>query len=416
MRDQRQTAAGLLTHRHHFFAEKTIDYRIKKYIIYLYRIIFYIMKGVMGMMYEELDTPALLIDKRVMMENVAAMQQYADRQHVKLRPHTKTHKTPALAKLQEEKGASGITVAKVGEAEVMAAHGLKDIFIANQIVGETKLKRIRKLAESIQISFGIDCVEHVKQIEQVFRESEKKAEVLIEIEVGEGRSGVIEERDFCHILEAIQTSDAVHLKGIFSHDGHTYQAESKAHCQTLYNEAVNRTLRFAQIAEEAGMPLEVVSIGSTPPFLFQFDIPKGVTEIRPGTYILMDASQSNVIGTYSHCAASVLTTVISKPTERRVITDVGAKGLTAQTRTKGLTKTEGLGKVKEYDDVFVSSVFDEHAIIYHEGFRQSVQIGEKVQIIPNHICPAVNLHEKAYLIQDGEVVEELEISCKGKLQ
>ncbi len=83
------------------------------------------------MMYEELDTPALLIDKRVMMENVAAMQQYADRQHVKLRPHTKTHKTPALAKLQEEKGASGITVAKVGEAEVMAAHGLKDIFIAN---------------------------------------------------------------------------------------------------------------------------------------------------------------------------------------------------------------------------------------------------------------------------------------------
>lgn len=368
------------------------------------------------MTYDELDTPALLIDKQVMMENLIAMQQYADRQQVKLRPHTKTHKTPGLAKMQEEMGASGLTVAKVGEAEVMAAHGLTDIFIANQIVGETKLKRIRKLAESIHISFGIDCVEHVYQIEDVFRGAEKKAEVLIEIEVGEERSGVIEESDFCQILQAIKTCDFVHLKGIFSHDGHTYKAESKAHCQTLYEDAVNRTLRFAQIATEAGMMLDVVSIGSTPPFLFQFDIPKGVTEIRPGTYIFMDASQSNVIGTFSHCAATVLTTVISKPTKTRVITDVGAKGLTAQTRTKGLTQTKGLGKVKDYEDVFVSSVFDEHAIIYHEGFRQTVQIGEKVQIIPNHICPAVNLHEKAYLIQDDEVVEELDIACKGKLQ
>lgn len=373
-------------------------------------------KGDMMMTYDELDTPALLIDKRVMMENIAVMQQYADGQQVKLRPHTKTHKTPRLAKVQEEMGASGMTVAKVGEAEVMASYGLTDIFIANQIVGETKLKRIRKLAESIHISFGIDCVEHVHQIEDVFRKAEKKAEVLIEIEVGEERSGVIEESDFRQILQAIQTCEFVHLKGIFSHDGHTYKAESKAHCQALYEDAVNRTLQFAQIAEEAGMVLEVVSIGSTPPFLFQFDIPKGVTEIRPGTYILMDASQSNVLGTFSHCAATVLTTVISKPTKSRVITDVGAKGLTAQTRTKGLTKTKGLGKVKEYDDVFVSSVFDEHAIIYHEDFRQSVDIGEKVQIIPNHICPVVNLHEKAYLIQDGEVVEELVVACKGKLQ
>ncbi len=373
-------------------------------------------KGDMMMTYDELDTPALLIDKRVMMENIAVMQQYADGQQVKLRPHTKTHKTPRLAKVQEEMGASGMTVAKVGEAEVMASHGLTDIFIANQIVGETKLKRIRKLAESIHISFGIDCVEHVHQIEDVFRKAEKKAQVLIEIEVGEERSGVIEESDFRQILQAIQTCEFVHLKGIFSHDGHTYKAESKAHCQALYEDAVNRTLQFAQIAEEAGMVLEVVSIGSTPPFLFQFDIPKGVTEIRPGTYILMDASQSNVLGTFSHCAATVLTTVISKPTKSRVITDVGAKGLTAQTRTKGLTKTKGLGKVKEYDDVFVSSVFDEHAIIYHEDFRQSVEIGEKVQIIPNHICPVVNLHEKAYLIQDGEVVEELVVACKGKLQ
>ena len=103
--------------------------------------------------------------------------------------------------------------------------------------------------------------------------------------------------------------------------------------------------------------------------MLKFEIPKGVTEIRPGTYIFMDSSQANVIGTYDRCAASVLTTVISKPTNERVITDVGAKGITAQTRSKGHTATKGLGKIKEFDDVYVHGVFDEHAIIYNEDFR-----------------------------------------------
>lgn len=184
----------------------------------------------------------------------------------------------------------------------------------------------------------------------------------------------------------------------------------------MYIESVERTLYFSKIATDEGFNLEVVSIGSTPPFLLGFDIPKGITEIRPGTYILMDASQSGVIGSFHRAAASVLTTIISKPTEERVITDVGAKGITAQTRTEGLTATKGLGKIKEFDDVFIHSVFDEHSIIYNKDFNQKIQIGDKVQIIPNHICPVSNLHEKAYLINDGKVIEEIIIECRGKLQ
>lgn len=364
----------------------------------------------------QIDTPALLIEKDILNKNIQAMQEYANANKVNLRPHTKTHKMSKLAKLQEEAGAVGITVAKVGEAEVMAANGCTNIFIANEIVGKTKIERIRKLSETIDISFGIDSVYQVNEIEEVFQGSAKKAQVLVEIEVGEERSGVIEEEDFRTLLESVKNSANLHFKGVFSHDGHTYKAESVEECIELYKESVSRTLRFADIAREIELNPEVISIGSTPPFLLKSEIPEGVTEIRPGTYILMDASQSNVIGTYETCAATVLTTIISKPTNERVITDVGAKGITAQTRTKGITATKGLGKIKEFDDVYVHGVFDEHAIIYNEVFREKVSIGDKVQIIPNHICPVSNLYEKAYLVSKGDVLEEILIEGRGRLQ
>lgn len=363
-----------------------------------------------------LDTPALLINKEILLDNINFMQQRANKNNVALRPHTKTHKMPYLAKLCVEAGAKGITVAKVGEAEVMAAHGIDDIFIANEIVGEIKLERIRKLSETIDISFGIDSIEHVRAIEKVFEGHSKKAQVLIEIEVGEERSGIIEEEDFINLVQYIKKCNNVNLKGIFSHDGNSYTAENIEDCRRIFMGSQVRTLRFAEIAEELGYELEVVSIGSTPSLMNDFEILKGVTEIRPGTYILMDASQGNAIGTYDRCAATVLTTVISKPTEERVITDVGAKGITAQTRSKGICATKGLGYIKDYDNVYIYDVYDEHAIIYNKKFREEIKIGDKVEIIPNHICPVCNLYDKAYLVSGKEVVQEIEIACRGKLR
>ncbi|WP_026865852.1 D-TA family PLP-dependent enzyme [Jeotgalicoccus marinus] len=368
------------------------------------------------MNYQEIDTPALLIDEAVLEKNLAYMSDYAKKQNVSLRPHTKTHKMPKLAQKQLQNGASGITVAKIGEAEIMAVYGINDIFIANQVAGKQKLERIKKLAETVDISFGVDSIAHIKEIEAVFEGAQKKAQILIEIEVGEERSGIIEVNDYKALLHEIKASNNIELKGIFSHDGHTYKAVDQADCLDVFNTATTRTLYFNDIASEMGFELETVSIGSTPPFMFGFDIPEGVTEIRPGTYILMDCSQSNAIGTYEHSAASVLTTIISKPTKERVITDVGAKGLTAQSRSKGLTTTTGFGKVKEYDDVHVHGVFDEHAIIYNEHFNQAINIGDKVRIIPNHICPVSNLYHKAYLLREGEVVDTLDIAAQGKLQ
>ncbi len=365
--------------------------------------------------YKDLDTPSLIINREIVMDNIKFMQDYADRHNVALRPHTKTHKMPYFAKVQRDAGAKGITVAKVGEAETMAANGIDDIFVANQIVGVKKLERVKKLSQSINIYIGIDCIEHVEAIEKVFDGEDKKAEVLIEIEVGENRSGIIEEEDFISLVNYIKTCNNVNLKGIFSHEGHSYAAKDIEDCREIYFASQRRTLRFAEIAEELGCKLEVVSIGSTPSTMHDFDILDGITEIRPGTYIFMDAAQANAIESYDRCAATVLATIISRPTEERVILDVGAKGLTAQTRTKGFSATKGLGYIKGFDNVYIHAVFDEHAIIYDKKFREQVQIGDKVEIIPNHICPVCNLYEKAYLVSKEELVEEIEISCRGKL-
>ena len=365
---------------------------------------------------KNLDTPSLLIDREIMLGNINHMQSFANKHNVNLRPHTKTHKMPALAKLQVQAGAKGIAVAKVGEAEVMAENGLTDIFIANEIVGEQKLNRIKKLAQTIDISFGVDSIEQIQMIERVFTDSNKPAQVLIEIEVGENRSGVIEEKDYIELVKYIMNCSHVNLKGIFSHDGHTYKAKDVEDCRVRYNLAQGRTLHFARLAEELGCKLETISIGSTPPFMFGFEVMEGITELRVGTYILMDVSQGNAIGTYSRCAASILTTVISKPTHERVIMDVGAKGLTMQTRNEGICATTGLGYIKNSDGVFINHMYDEHAIIYNEKFRNEISIGEKVEVIPNHICPVSNLYDVAYLVSGDQVVEEIPILARGKLQ
>ena len=293
---------------------------------------------------DQLDTPSLLIDRERLLKNLADMQRYADSYGVQLRPHTKTHKMPAIAKLQLQQGACGVAAAKTGEAEVLAENGLQDVFIANEIVGEQKLRRIAALAaRGVTISFSVDTPCQVTQAEQVFAAQNVSVPVLIEIEVGENRSGVIEEADFLTLLDTLRTCPHVIFGGIFSHDGNSYGAADLPALLALSEGAQRRTLRFAALAAAHGMPCRTVSYGATPTFMNHVPILPGITELRPGTYALMDASQGHAIGTLDRCAATVLATVISKPTDTRTILDVGAKGLTMQSRTEGICAVPGKG-------------------------------------------------------------------------
>ena len=364
--------------------------------------------------YQHIDTPALLIDEQALTSNIKYMQDYADKHGVKMRPHTKTHKMSYLAKLQLEAGAKGVAVAKIGEAEVFAQKGIDDIFIANEIVGEDKLKRIAELSKKITISFGIDSIFNVRQAEEVFAENNTVANVLVEIEVGENRSGVIEKSDFQNLLDELKQCSHVKLRGVFSHDGNSYHAKDADECKQIFIDSQIRTLEFAQMARDNGFDIDTVSIGSTPPFILGFDVVEGVTEVRIGTYILMDASQSNVIGTFDRCAATILTTVISKPTDERVITDAGAKSMTMQERSGGICATKGKGIIKNSGGIAVTSVYDEHGIIYSRKLHENVEIGDKIEIFPNHICPVCNLYDKAYLVSNGKIIKEVEVDARGK--
>ena len=363
----------------------------------------------------DLPTPALLIDRDRALENIRMMQEKADRLGLALRPHIKTHRMPYFAKLQMEAGACGIACAKIGEAEVMADAGIGDIFIANEVIGRDKYERLRDLARRVRVRAGIDNVVQLAQMEEAF-EGEKPLEVLIEYEVGEVRSGVVEDWQLTGLVSAIKASRNVVLKGIFSHEGHTYRAKDAADCRAKAKAAYERTVRAADIIRSMGVDIDTVSIGATPSVML-CDEPEqyeGVTELRLGTYIFFDVGQSNAIGDFSRCAATVLASVISKPYGDRVVLDAGAKALVSQNRPSGICATNGFGAVKGAEHITVDNLYDEHAVLNSAEFRDGVQIGDKVGIIPSHICPTVNLYDKAYLVSGGRVIGEIPVACRGR--
>ncbi|MDK2823211.1 MAG: hypothetical protein PWQ67_1478 [Clostridia bacterium] len=363
----------------------------------------------------ELDTPVLLIEKEIMQKNLRDMQVKANKSGVNLRPHTKTHRTPAIAKMQVEAGAKGITVAKVGEAEVMAEAGLKDIFIANEIYGKQKMERLKEVAKKVRVSIGVDNKEQVMALSEVFTDAGFPIEVLIEVEIGEKRSGLVPGEELVELAKFITNTPNVKFKGIFSHEGHTYGASSPEECVQLFKKSQEDTLYAAELIRKAGIELEVISMGATPSLMLGEILP-GITEIRPGTYILMDAAQGHAINDYSRCAITVLATVVSKPTPERVVLDTGVKALTAFTRNKGICFTPGFGIVKGFEDLRLDKLYDEHGLINNREASEKLKIGDKVEIIPNHVCPTCNLYDKIYLIKDDMVIDELPILCRGKSQ
>lgn len=364
--------------------------------------------------YQNIDTPALLIDLDIAQKNIESMQAKANSFGVALRPHTKTHKMPYLALKQIAAGARGITVAKIGEAEVMADAGIDDIFIANEIVGSVKYARLRQLAERIELSIGADNEKAVCDLDMALKGSAARIGLCIEVEVGEVRSGIEKIEDAVKLAQTIRKYEHLYFKGIFCHEGHCYKAETIDHCRDLARAVQERMLAFAQAIRDSEIEVEVVSIGSTPSMLVS-DILPGINEIRPGTYILMDAAQGQVVGDFGRCAASVLGTVMSIPTDERVITDTGAKALTAQKRTGGICNTPGNGLVKG-SSYRLQNVFDEHGIIIDRNFRNEVKLGDKTEIIPNHICPCVNLYNFAWIVSNGKILAKVPVAGRGKTQ
>lgn len=368
-----------------------------------------------GLAVEELDTPCVIIDLDKMKANIDRVVGFATQHGVKYRPHTKTHKIPAIAHLQLAAGASGITVARPGEAEVMAAAGIDDIFIAHIVVGAGKIRRMAALARRVRLAVGVDNLDQARMLSQVFRYEAAPLDVMIEIDTGHLRAGV--QPPAAPALAAqIARLPGLRVRGIFTHEGHDYYARSLDELATIAANAQQQMVTAGrQVSEVLGYRCWV-SIGSTPS-LASHVLLEGIDEIRPGTCVFYDAAQAGVLGHTDWCAATVMATVISTPAADRAVVDAGSKTLTSDRREgESLLATRGYGIIVGHPDLEIARLSEEHGVIVGAGAGHRFKVGDRVRIIPNHICTVINLRDHVYGVRDGRVEVIWEVAARGRSQ
>lgn len=347
----------------------------------------------------KLDTPAVLIDLDRVEANLKRVQDYADRNGLKLRPHIKTHKLPRFAKRAMELGAVGITVQKLGEAEVFADAGITEIFLPYNIIGPAKLARLKALHSRIHITVTADSAETVEGLSHTFAGAATPLTVLVECDTGMGRCGVQTPAAALALAEKIANSPGLHFGGLM-----TYPAAGQVEANAAWLAAARLGLTAA------GLPPAVVSNGGTPDIWRAHEV-TAATEHRPGTYIYMDRFQvAKGVGTFDDCALTVLATVVSRPTEDRAIVDAGSKSLTSD--LLGMT---GYGRIEAYPDAVITGLSEEHGTIDLSACANRPKIGDKLRIIPNHACVVSNLFDKVTLISGNAVVETVAVDARGRV-
>ena len=359
----------------------------------------------------ELDTPALLFDIDVIEGNIAEMASVASDAGVALRPHTKTHKSPVLARMQLDAGAAGITVAKLGEAEVMVDAGIDDLLIAYPLVGEIKLRRLRELLERARIRVSLDDVAVAEPIGRIGVDRGDAIPVLIEVDTGLHRMGGPAGTASADVAAEIARIPGIDVIGLLTHAGHAYRATDPDLLRTAAEREALDMVETADLCRKAGLDVRVVSVGSTPTARIAAGI-AGVTEIRPGTYVFNDVQQMRLgVATEQTCGARVLATVVARPTAERFVIDAGSKAFSSDGGDG--PPFPGRGVVVGRPDLVLDFMSEEHGV-GHITDGGGLAIGERLEVIPLHACSAVNLFDLAYGVRRDAVDREIPIAARGR--
>jgi len=362
---------------------------------------------------DELDTPSLVVDLEVLERNIGEMAAVAGAAGVRLRPHTKTHKAPQIARMQVEAGAAGITVAKLGEAEVMADAGLEDLLIAFPLVGERKLARLRELMERADVRVSLDAVEVAEGVGRVGKDLERDVPVLVEVDTGLHRMGRAAGDPSARLALDIASVPGVEVVGLLTHAGHAYRASDPDELLRIATREVLDLVDTAERCAREGLPIREISVGSTPTSRIAAAVP-GVTEIRPGTYVFNDVQQLRLgIATEETCAARVLATVVARPTAERFLIDGGTKSFSSDGGDG--PPFPGRGVVAGRPDLVLDFMSEEHGVGHLVG-DAGLRIGDRLEVIPLHVCSAVNLFDVAFGVRDRVVEREIVIAGRGKVQ
>jgi D-serine deaminase-like pyridoxal phosphate-dependent protein len=319
-----------------------------------------------------------------------------------LRPHVKTHKIPELAKMQVELGAVGITAAKPSEAAVMSAGGLDNIFIAYPIVSPQKADALMQLASTTELSVAVDSVEGAECMARSAAAHNSVLSILVEIDVGFGRCGVPDATSAVQLALTIEKMNGARFGGLMFYPGHMMVTPEK---QNELLPQVNRVVESAYAA---------LSGGSTPmaPRSTEFS---HLTEIRPGMYPLNDRNLvCGGFATLAECALSVMTTVASTAVPQRVILDGGSKTFSSDRLLTG--DHLGHGAVLEDSDAFFFGVSEEHGHLDISKSTRSYKLGERLRIIPNHVCATINMHDRIYGIRGEDVETVWNVAARGRVQ
>jgi D-serine deaminase-like pyridoxal phosphate-dependent protein len=359
----------------------------------------------------ELETPAVVVDLDVMERNLSRVADYCRQHRLLLRPHTKSHKIPELAKRQVASGATGITVAKIGEAEVMLSAGITDILIAYPIVGAEKTRRLAEFAERARISVSLDSEEAALAISEAATRQGSKVEILVELDVGFHRCGVNNETEAVTLAKKIAALPGLEFKGLMFFPGHFgVPPEQRAALRIGVNEFLERTLEA--FAREK-IPLSIVSGGSTPT-AYEGSLFHGVNEVRPGMYIFNDRSTAGIsAASLNDCALSVLVTVVSTSVTGRAIVDGGSKTFSSDRYQAG--DGSGFGLIVEDPAAELERLSEEHGHLNIQRSDRSYKVGDRLSVIPNHVCTTVNMHDEIYGVRGGEVESVWQVEGRGKV-
>ena len=363
--------------------------------------------SLIGMHKIELDTPALLIDLDKMESNIQTMADYFKTVNAALRPHLKTHKTPMLAHKQIAAGAIGITCAKLGEAEAVIHAGIRDVLVANQILGRQKIARLVNLAKQSEIMVAVDNAQNVTDISEAAAAKGVTVRILIEVDTGMNRCGVEPGQPALELARHVLRSPNLQFEGLMGYEGHTVAKPNYAEREAAARQSVQLLVDTKHHLEKHGVAVSIMSGGGTGTFSITGSFPE-MTEVQAGSYIFMDATYGNVEGVGEHfaCALTVLATVVSRPTPERVIVDTGMKVL---------AKEFGIPQPLGIEGLEMTGLSEEHGKM-NANASVSLRPGDKLEILPTHCCTTVNLHDRYYGIRGGIVESVWDIAARGKAQ
>ena len=357
---------------------------------------------------DDLDTPAAVVDLAQLERNLGDMAERTAAAGVNLRPHVKTHKTVEITEMQLAHGAAGITVAKLGEAEIMAAAGFDDILVAYQVVGRQKVERLLKLHAAIRIQSCVDSMPAALALSSAAAAGGQRLEVLIDVDTGLGRTGLAPQAAISFGREVAELP-GLEVRGVFSYAGYRPKVPDVARRREWARQEAGEAVHVAAQLRQYGVNATVVSIAGTSSAMYADEL-QGVTEVRPGTYVFGDANYSRLgIADMSGCALWINATVISRPAPDRAVIDAGSKALSSDAAAVGA----GHGYLPQYPGAVVSRIWEEHAVVELDADARGLAVGQRVAVIPNHVCTAVNLTDTLHVVRDDRVVDRYAVVARG---